>query len=79
MICKSQIDLNWQHLPCGFPLNNVNTDEGWVRNCYGPKGAANLSENEIKAMVEETEARKHNVFSGFSLLYHRLDLFEPAI
>lgn len=43
------------------------------------KGKANLLENEIKAMVEETEARKHNVFSGFRLLYHRLDLFEPAI
>lgn len=43
------------------------------------KGKTNLSENEIKAMVEEAEAKKHIVFSGFSLLFHRFDLFEPAI
>lgn len=28
---QSQIDVYLQHLPRGFPLYNVNTDEGWVR------------------------------------------------
>lgn len=48
-IYKSQMNLNWQHLPSGFLLNNAGTI-ALVRNSHGPKEMLQDNDASIKLL-----------------------------